>query len=374
MTDRRDLSRRKLLWAVATAGIAASTGSGAAAMMTDSENAGATELAAGILDLASDPSWANTDSVDGSSPGTITGNEGQETVTLSVSGNPSHVWFRTMCKTCEEDETTLQVRFGIDTDGDAEIDPGGDDEWLDGFDGTADGYLSLREARERLSDGYYLGSLDPGDTWKLVVEWTTDGLVEQKLDIEFDFDFYATQTRHVMNTASVAPDWGGNCPEDCDGSTTTKTSGISWVAFCGSKPLDLSFTPRRSDDKRTLLLDTSEYTVPDSVDVIAVKYGQRIDLFSYDGQASVRAGDASPENSFTRDGGDSYEDTDWSSSNFCPDSTGCKYEFDDGRWECTDDSGEGGSPSKPDNTSDKSNKPGTPGSSHGTGGDIGGDV
>jgi hypothetical protein len=254
---------------MATVGAAASTGSGAAAVMTDSERLGSS-LTAGMLDLDSSPSWGNTNSTDDSAPGSISGNEGREAVTLSVSGNPSYLWFRTQCKTCEPVEETLLVRFGVDTDADGTV-----DRWLQGFDGTDDGYLTLRAARERYGEGVLLGDLAPEEAWDLVVEWTTDGVVSTTLDAAFDFDFYATQTRHVGNTAAVAPDW--DCPDvACEEGGPGDPKDISWVAFCGSAPIDgddvvFSLT----DDGSTVVLED----VPESVDVLLLKYSTRLDVF-----------------------------------------------------------------------------------------------
>ena len=219
MTASHGLSRRKVLLAVATAGAAASTGTGVAGLMADSER---TEvgLRAGRLDLDSEPSWGNGGTVDGSATGAISGNEGTETVALSVSDTPSHVWFRTKCRQCDPSELKLQVRFGLDTDADGNV-----DRWLDGFDGTAEGYLSLRTARERFGEGHLLGELGRDEVWNLVVEWTTDGVVETDLEVDFGFGFYATQARHDGNTEAVAPNW--ECPTEGCGTEGTATKQVA---------------------------------------------------------------------------------------------------------------------------------------------------
>ncbi|AZH24901.1 hypothetical protein [Haloplanus aerogenes] len=320
MTDGRDLSRRKLLWAMATAGAAASAGSGTAAMMQDSENFDS-EMIAGIVDLDTEPSWG-TDSSFGTAS---EGDSGTETVTLSVSDNPSYLWFRTKCAQCEAVEEALFVRFGIDTDGDGTV-----DRWL------SSDYLSLREAREQFGEGINLGELDPTDTWELVVEWEVRDGIRDDTNVDFDFDFYATQSRHVMNTDSVAPDW--QCPGSCGGTggDPDEESGISWVAFCSSETFskrDIGF--ERSDDERKLGIRS----LPASIDTIVIKYGTNLDVFdvsSRGGQFSLTVGDGTTH---TQEG-DSYAGTDRSNSLPCPDSYGCKYDFpgrnDPGGWECKD--------------------------------------
>jgi len=320
VTDRRDLSRRKLLWAVATAGAAASAGSGTAAVMYDSEIVDS-EMTAGMLDLDTDPSWANDSSFGAASKG----DSGTETVTLSVSDNPSYLWFRTKCIQCDPVEEALFVRFGVDTDGDGDV-----ERWL------SDDYLSLRKARERFGEGVNLDEIEPTETWEFVVEWEIRENVRDDTNVDFDFDFYATQSRHVMNTDSVAPDW--QCPSGCGG-TVDGLSAISWVAFCSSSEFsrdDLDF--ERSDDKRTLMIKN----LPDRIDTILLKYGTKLDVFgtdgSQDGQLSLTVGDGTSE----YQDGNSYPGTEPLRSNSipCPDSYGCKYEFPDekgpGGWECKD--------------------------------------
>ena len=337
MTDRQSLSRRKLLWAAATIGAAASTGGGAAAMMSDSEDVGAM-LTAGILDLNPNPSWGNADSTDGSASGSISGNEGRETVTVSVDGNPSYVWFRTRCKQCTPDEETLQVRFGLDVDADGTV-----DQWLDGFDGTDDGYLSLRTARERLGEGVQLGELAPSDTWELVVEWTTDGPVTRDLNVSFDFEFYATQTRHVMNTDTVAPDW--ECPDVvCDpsgGNDDQVSKEISFVAFCSPddiEPSDVSI--EFDDDGRTVTLVDKVDSV--TIDTVIVKAGQRLDVFPFDGTVPTSFTTGGASEFYIQGSGGTYPASDPERSNAdpCPESEWIKYEVDTDVWE-TDSNGGG---------------------------------
>jgi hypothetical protein len=338
VTDRRPLSRRQLLWATATIGAAASTGGGAAAVMSDAERASGT-LTAGILELES--VWGNAGGTDDPTHISISDPEGSEQITVDVSGNPSYVWFRTQCAQCTPGEEELEVRFGLDTDGD-----GNPDQWLDGFGGGQ--YRTLRAARELLGEGVLLGELAPDETWHLVVDWRT-GTTPTAIDDAFDFGFYATQTRHVMNASRVAPAW--ECDVDCStgGGTGDESDlpAISWVAFCGDGTFDPDFRPERSADERTLLLETDSYTVPDSVVEIAVKYGQYLDVFQYDGQTSITVGDPAAE-TFEHTGGNQYDGTDRNNTNFCAGSGGCKFEFPD-TWECTGwgSSGDGGPPSNP---------------------------
>lgn len=322
MTDRRDLSRRKLLWAVATAGAAASAGSGTAALMHDSEVV-SSSVAAGVLDLETDPSWGNDSGMGpfGGGPASA-GDSGTETVTLSVSDNPSYLWFRTQCAQCTSVEEVLFVRFGLDIDGDGTV-----DQWL------TENYLSLRDARERFGEGVNIGELDATDTWEFVVEWELREGIQEDAGVGFDFGFYAAQSRHVMNTDSVAPNW--ECPGECDGTgdpggdPDDDLADISWVAFCSSTPVnedDIRFT--LSDDEETLVFDT----LPNEIDTILLKYGTNLDVFDAP-QSSVTVGDGV---TYTQEQ-NSYPGTDPTRSNLtpCPDSYGCKYEFSGGGvWEC----------------------------------------
>jgi hypothetical protein len=324
MTDRRSLSRRQILWATVTAGAAASVGSGTAAMFQDQERF-QSAVDAGELDLE-----IPTSSFD------ISGNSGSKGLTVSVSGNPAYVWFRTQCKQCTTVEEKLSVRFRVARDEDIQ--------YLTGFDGTEDGYLSLRDARERLGGGVQLpGKFDPDSEVDLVVEWTTSGsTVSEELRTQFDFGFYAAQTRHVMNSSKVTLPWD-DCEVDCS-SSTSDVSGISWVAFCGSSDFKNNFTPVRSENNRKLRLDTSEYTISTKVRTIAVKYGQQIDVFNVDelnGNGwpdTVKVGTGT---TYERAEGNNYVTPDgdsWSNNEFCNVSSGCKYDFPDpdgGEWECT---------------------------------------
>ena len=314
MSDRRPLSRRKLLLAVATTGAAASTGSGAAALMTDSERTKSV-VTAGTLEIETIPSWENAGS---GSTGTgtqiqLSGNEGQEHVRFQVSGNPSYVWFRTRCKQCKPIEEKLSVRFGLSVDGTVD--------WFDDFEN----FVSLREARDRLGDGFRLGEFEPDTQKTLRIEWRTDGDVESETTVEFDFTFHAVQTRHVMNADSVAPPW--ECDVDCS-TTTESVPAISWVGFCGDDGFETDFTPQRSDDERTLLLDTDAYTIPESVETITIKYGQFIDTFDYAEQSEITVGTDDARDTFERVRGN-YQGTDLSDKNFCGDDPGRKYEFPD---------------------------------------------
>jgi hypothetical protein len=335
MTDGRSLSRRKILWAVATTGAAASTGGGTAALLHDSEQAGS-ELTAGTVDLETDTSWDD-------SLGSVSLNgSGSETIDLEISNNPSYVWFRINCKECIGIEEVLFVRYSLDKDGDSSYE-----------EDITDGFISLAEARERYGEGYNLGTLDPDQGWTFQIEWELRENTEET-EVPFTFEFYATQTRHAMNTDSVSLPW-----DECEpcGFQTSSLPAISWVSFCGSgigTDFD-SFTPQRSADERTLLLNPNEYTISDPVDTIAIKYGTNIDVFersSYDGSwpSSLTVGDGA----FTyAQSGNGYVDeegneTDWANGppDFCGGGTGCKYEFSDedesaGVWECTFDSSGG---------------------------------
>lgn len=314
---------------MATTGAAASAGSGTAALVHDSEIV-SSSVTAGMLDLDTNPSWGN-DSTTGSFGGGAAskGDSGTETISLSVSDNPSYLWFRTRCAQCDPVEEVLFVRFGVDTDGD-----GTADRWL------SDDYLSLRDARERFGEGINLGELGASDTWEFVVEWELREGIQEDADIGFDFGFYAAQSRHVMNTDSVAPEW--QCPDECDGTgdpggdPDDDLAAISWVAFCSSTSFnrdDIQFA--LSDGGRTLVFDS----LPDGIDTILVKYGTSLDVFTAP-QPSVTVGDGT---TYAQEG-NSYPGTDPTRSNStpCPGTYGCKYEFSDdsigGSWECKDTS------------------------------------
>lgn len=329
MTDRRALSRRKLLWATATIGAAASTGSGAAAVMTDSESSRA-EFAAGILEI--DSFWGNTDDDGGGSSITLSEPEGRETLELAVSGNPSYVWFRTQCKQCTDDEDTLMVRFGLETDG-------GQVEWFDGFE---DDFLSLRAARELLGEGYFLGEIDPNASRNLVVEWQT-GTLMTDLDVTLDFGLYATQTRHVMNTESVGPTWQCD-PCGSPSGSPSESKAISWVGFC--TPDDISpqdVTLEFEDGGRTVVVTE----MPTGVDIGAVllKSGQYLDVFYVDSVDDViderfTSGDGTERHEQQKNAFPTSGSPPRSNDDPCPESNWIKYDVDEDRWYSSDDGGD----------------------------------
>jgi hypothetical protein len=279
---------------------------------------------AGTLDLDAEPSWGN-DSGSGSFGTASEGDSGTETVELSVSDNPSYVWFRTGCARCTPVEDALFVRFGIDTDRDGTV-----DRWLD------NDYQSLRTARERFGEGTNLGEIDESDTWEFVVEWELRDGVAEDTNVDFDFGFYATQSRHVSNTDAIAPDWecGGTCNDD-----RPSVSAISWVAFCSSQTLsedDFEFS--RSDDGRTLVFER----LPDTVDTLLIKYGTSLDVFEDPRRTTITAGSGATFTQVTNE----FPGTDPLRSNSvpCPNSNGCTYEFPDedgaGGWDCGSTSGD----------------------------------
>ncbi|MFC6988189.1 hypothetical protein ACFQJD_04700 [Haloplanus sp. GCM10025708] len=220
------------------------------------------------------------------------------------------------------------MRFGVDTDRDGVV-----DRWLDGFDGTDDGYRSLRVARERLGEGHLLGELSPDVTWDLVVEWTT-GTVTSDLDVEFDFGFYATQTRHAMNSAAVTPDW--SCPGRLCGTSTPPSSAgeISWIALsCPSEITPQDVTLDLSDDGGTVAVVGLSESI--TVETVLLKYGQRLDVFEgpvTEGQ-TFTTGEAAA--TYTQEKS-AFPETNTtpprSNSNPCPESYWIKYETDENRW------------------------------------------
>lgn|GEM_PF-2360704 len=327
MTDPESFPRRKLLWTLTTIGAAASTGSGAAALLSDSETLGESAVTAGVVDLEAKPSWGNDDSL-----GTISaGESGSRTVELTVSDNPSYIWFRTDCKQCLQVEDALYVRYGVDTDGDGQIDLP-----------ITGGYISLAEARDRYGTGQFIGTLDPTETWTFVAEWEPRERAKST-DVPLSFDFYAAQTRHVSDPDNVAlpRSWPETC-SDCGGPSIA-VSGISWAAFCGESTFDTEFTPEL-DGPRTLLLDA----VPDGVERIVLKYGQTMEVFTVadiDGSSiTVGRGDGT---TYQHEKGNTFGNTDLSNPNFCGGEAGCKYEFDEDNWECADEQ-ESEDPGPPD--------------------------
>jgi len=249
--------------------------------MTDSESASA-DFAAGILDI--DSVWRNAGGTGGGSSITLSDPEGQKTLEINQSGNPSYVWFRTKCKQCEEDEEKLNVRFGLAT-------TSGQIDWLDEFE---DGYMTLRDARELLGEGYLLGEFEPDGTRNLVVDWETEELTDD-LDVTLNFGLYAAQRRHVMNAASVGPaKWEGKCNTPCGTTTSSGSGGISWIAFCCSDDISPDdVTIEFSNDGQTILI----VDAPDiEIGAILLKYGLNLDVFWID------AGDSVVDQQFTTGG------------------------------------------------------------------------
>jgi hypothetical protein len=295
-------------------------------MFHDSETT-TSAVTAGTLDLELGP-WTSDSA--GPSPfengnGTVSnGDGGRERRELSISDNPGYLWFRTACA-CDpvtSVEEALFLRFGVDEDGDGTV-----DRWL------TDDHLSLRESRERFGEGVSIGELPTTTTWQFVVDWVVEENIADETTVEFDFVFYATQSRHVMNADAVAPDW--EC--DCDGTGggegggDESLPGISWVAFCASEPYsknDLEFS--RSEDERTLTLTS----VPEVVETIVIKYGGFLDVFDYSGESSLEVGKDMYEQQRN-----SFPGTEPTRSNPtpCPGAYGCKYDFGDAApWKCKD--------------------------------------
>lgn len=368
MTDRRSLSRRKLLWAAATVGAAASTGSGAAAVLSDSEQIGS-EMTAGTLDLTAQ--WGNTDSTTQTRirTGESDDTDGQKRVVLTVGDNPAYVWVRIPCKDKEKkkwgkgwsrDWGSWKGKYGADkhrnnrksddkhgrsadsdsfmNDGDPHsdgsddilvrigVDDGDEVRWFTGDSGSA--FVSPSEVYEQFNEGVYLGQLDPGsdNAWEFVIDWKAGGVLMKSAEIDLDFTFYATQSRHV-DPEMAKPDW------DCDKSTG---SGISWVAFCASGEFDKgAIDLSLSDDERTLSLSG----VPDDVvDTVTIKHGTNLMVVTYSGQNSITVGDG--DYSQVQSG---FSGTNQSNPDPCPDSTTyCKYEFPDGWEDRIDDTDENG--------------------------------
>ncbi|WP_251344258.1 hypothetical protein [Haloplanus halophilus] len=375
MTDRRSLSRRHLLWGLTTIGAAATTGSGTAALLSDSARTDA-RMTAGALDLSA--SWGNDDSITVESSAD---DGGERRITLTVDDNPAYLCFRTDCpdtptdpprndrgwtdddwmergtarRTAKRRNGTARNATGADGrdggDPRSSLQPstdrgngrrnrtGGNDRvrdttladrllvryGIDRHDGSGvewlSGYLSLREARTTYGTGACIdGEIGPDDTWEFVVQWKTDEVVTNSTDVEFDFEFYASQSRHV-DPDSVDPDW------EC-GPTGTQ-SGISWVTLCSTSPFDpeaANVDPTLSDDGLTV----SFSNLPDAVTTVVIKYGRKLDVVDSPTGTSITVGD---------DGATTYDQatagftgTDRTNPQPCPAAFGCKYEFPG--WEC----------------------------------------
>ena len=200
MTDEAGrLSRRKLLYGLAATGAAAGSGTGVAAILTDTETTKA-QFTTGSLDLDVDvltpAKWQS---------GSYTAPLGlyqPETASfeLAVDDNSAYVWLVAPCPTCAPTEEKIDVTVELTDHADSS---------------TALFEGSLREFRAAYGSGGVLSTeaLPGGDeTWTVSFTWELTEVVDGDVGTEFGFEFRAVQGRYLDDP--LAYDLG--LPE-CDG-------------------------------------------------------------------------------------------------------------------------------------------------------------
>ena len=329
------LSRRQLLYAVAATGAAAGSGSGVAAMLTDTERV-SSQFTVGTLDLDVDvrspSSWQH-----GAYTGSLGINESETAVfELSVDSNPAYVWLVSPCPTCEPIESKLDVRLDLTV-------PGADTVTL--FDGTLGAFRAAYGSGALLSTQALASD---GETWTVSFTWTLTEPVADT-DVAFGFEFRAVQQRHLGNPRTY--DLGLPACAPCE-DTGECGKDISYVAFCSGEPID----PADVAFARQLCGDTDRYAtlevtaLPAHVDHVLLKYGTNLDVFAYDGEATpfrITTGGGQSDlvlaATYEQDGNEYPESgtPPRSNSDPCPGTYSLKHEFqdpDDG-----DDHGQSGS-------------------------------
>jgi hypothetical protein len=226
MSDRSELTRRKVLAAASAVGLGSlSAGLGTSATFSNRADLGG-RVEAGAVALAVDCDSCTTAGgtvefeIDGIEPGS---GWDEETIRVSIpSGtNAVRVWGRTTCpETLEPLATALEVQLTVDdcSGGNRrEISP-------PAFAGT---WLSLDEFRRGLADGFRIDDpddpcLDPGETYCLTLRYRLPTTASWAVAAEatLGMEFYAEQCRHVDESAvgegPFADVWcpGFDCP-DC---------------------------------------------------------------------------------------------------------------------------------------------------------------
>lgn len=364
------LSRRTLLYGLAATGAAAGSGSGVAAMLTDTESAG-TSLAAGELDL------------DVRSPAGLQGEGSADSLALyeptttefelSVADNPAYVWLVAGCPTCEPIESKLDARLEL-TRGGAET--------TTLFEGT------LRALRETYGAGALLSTealAGSGETWTVSFTWELVEVVDGAVDVGVDLGFRAVQARHLGDPR--AHDLGlpacGDCDDDDPGDGACGEE-ISFVAFCSETPIDASdiaFTRQTcGDTDRLATLRLTE--IPTEVDHVLLKYATNLDVFVYEGEAtpfSITTGGSNSdlvlEGTYTQDGNEfpGSGTPPRSTSDPCPDGYWAKYNFDDTSWESGEPAADtsGGGASNSSDATEQSDRTGVRRGGDATGGGEG---
>ncbi|MFB6252836.1 MAG: hypothetical protein ABEI27_14335, partial [Halobellus sp.] len=250
------LSRRSILYAAAATGAAAASGSGVAALLTDTERV-QTRLSAGTLDLdvsvLRPPSWT-----DGTSTGKLVLHEEQTaTFELSVDTNPAFVWLVSPCSTCDDVESKIEAELEPTR-------PGAGTTTL--FSGTLDAFREVYGRGGLLSTQALAGGTE---TWMVTFTWLLLEPLEDGVgdEFSFEFEFRAIQERHLGDPEQF--DLGLPACPDCESECGTS---ISFVAFCGDGSFEkaaLSFeTIECGGNYPTLKL----MEIPSGVDTVVLKY------------------------------------------------------------------------------------------------------
>ena len=278
--DKHELSRRKLLAGLATAGGAGGlVGTGTAAFFSDEElfannslNAGSLRLAVGN-DAESDSDRrifeVGMDSPEGSTTFPVTLPELDR---LGNENNPAYVWLRTSCPDPEDPpviaeslDVTLSYACG---DGDV----------------IASG--SVVRFKNALSDGIRLDPdcelnadpdcLEPNDSVQLRLDWDLNDDYAGEEFTTLKFEFTAQQCRHNDGTRDPFPD------EECE----LPWHGISNIGFCSSSgdPIDpeiTAVTGSNGEDKPVIV----DWETDVEVDCVQVFYGfeggPRVNIYDY---------------------------------------------------------------------------------------------
>jgi len=340
------VSRRTLLYGLATAGIGAGTGAVTGASVFDAEAFTGNLYSTGEVDIeacwedagASSPCTPDDGSGTRVDLGTVSaaGDGGSGLVRVRLPGNdannPAFTWFRTSCPGDADGlERDLCVRIWRDENCNATRDQG--------EPVLASG--TLCEVLDTLNSGVLLDgdpatsdadSLEPGEEACLGVEWVLESdTIDEPVDI--DFEFHATQSRHT-DPQNQNP-WPGagcdvTCPDRCN------PGGISFVTLCGSGLTEGNTSVETATDEDGDLI-TNDEGEPIAVEWSAdepVKYvvfkngngktGNNHAMFTFDVDG-VTSGTARVNTVFDE------PDSGGHPSNPCPGgSSGVKYEYENG--------------------------------------------
>ncbi len=264
MSDNQ-LSRRKVLTALATTGGAGAVGGiGTGAFFSDEEsftNNGitASKSVAGTVDLE----------VDVASLSDAEGVKYSVNLPEGVNNNPSNVWVR--AETCPPDSADhIDVKVQLVCDGHSQL--------------IAEG--TLKDVLEALRQGTKLecdGScFQPGESADLELE-VTDVRPGAQSGIEFVFEFYAEQCRY--NTDVDNPfDPLSDCEE-----TDTSGKAISFIAFCSESGETLNPDITAINSEKDGEPTSVDWTTDAGVDYVVVKSGQNFTIYDYNGADSGTA-------------------------------------------------------------------------------------